>query len=41
MAGATDLEQYQVTRHHGTERAFTGKLNKKIYDEGTYHWRLL
>ena len=25
-------EQYQVTRHHGTERAFTGNLNK-VYDE--------
>ena len=29
-------EQYQVTRHHGTERAFTGSLNK-VYDEGMYH----
>ena len=29
-------EQYQVTRHHGTERPFTGPLNK-VYDDGTYH----
>ena len=30
------LEQYHVTRNHGTERAFTGTLNK-VYDEGMYH----
>jgi len=29
-------EQYAVTREHGTERAFTGALNK-VYDEGVYH----
>ena len=29
-------EQYQVTRHHGTERAFTGTLNK-VYEDGMYH----
>ena len=29
-------EQYQVTRHHGTERAFTGTLNK-CYEKGWYH----
>jgi len=29
-------EQYHVTREHGTERAFTGPLNK-VYDDGMYH----
>ena len=29
-------EQYHVTREHGTERAFTGPLNK-VYDAGMYH----
>ena len=29
-------EQYYVTREHGTERAFTGTLDKH-YDAGTYH----
>ena len=28
-------EQYQVTRAHGTERAFTGALDKH-YEDGTY-----
>lgn len=28
-------EEYQVTRHQGTERAFTGKLNKN-YADGIY-----
>lgn len=28
-------EQYQVTRQHGTERAFTGALDKN-YEDGTY-----
>ena len=29
-------EQYYITREHGTERAFTGVLDKH-YDDGTYH----
>ena len=29
-------EQYYVTREHGTERAFTGRLDKH-YEDGTYH----
>ena len=28
-------EQFQVTRQHGTERAFTGALDKH-YEDGTY-----
>ena len=28
-------EQYHVTRKHGTERAFSGRLDKH-YDAGTY-----
>ena len=29
-------EQYHVTREHGTERAFTGALDKH-YEDGIYH----
>ncbi len=29
-------QQYEVTRRHGTERAFTGPLNK-VYEAGMYH----
>ena len=29
-------EQYYILREHGTERAFTGKLNK-FYEKGTYY----
>ena len=29
-------EQYHVTREHGTERAFTGALDKH-YEDGVYH----
>jgi peptide-methionine (R)-S-oxide reductase len=34
--GMLTAEQYYVTREHGTERAFTGALDKN-YDAGTYH----
>ena len=30
-------EQYHVAREHGTERAFTGALDKH-YEKGTYTW---
>lgn len=31
-----DAETYEVMRQKGTERPFTGKLNK-VYDPGTYY----